>query len=741
MSYIDRIKVQGTEYDVLDRRVRLADGQDFDYGTLVQGGINNSNGYTTGAHLRRSETYWPVIEGPVNVVMQNGLTGYIRLYDSSRTMIDPGEGMPGSDTTNHVLVIAKNTTMTLTMKEYNPNTAYFRFYFSCGTEDNIGALVRENARIIPLQTVATSGEMQTLGDDVSDLKSAFGGLTLLQFTPGGCFSAENGEIIDISSPTVNDSWSYCVAECTEGEAFFVQSAGSSAMSAIYWLDQNSRVIWGNAKSQTSISTPVFAPPGAKKLIINRRMTELRPSYRGRIVGSTWTQILAARTPADWQIGYVSATTGNIYAGLPSGNSWYVLSTPIKFLSDVLVECDMPCRFPEYDSATGAYVKTPATASAPVRRKLSQGVTYRIQVLASKNGEASSRETAEEMLDHIWEHIRIHEYESSWIKFLPLTNVYIGDVQQRIYFNELARFNPHDGYFNVSVSGATHPEITYTDRYIQFDPTAKKDITLTIDYYVKDVLEATKTLTAHLNPTAIPAKKMLFIGDSYTANGGMIKWFADHNSNVILYGTRSTEIDGSTYHHEGRGGWTAGNYCTQASSSSVTNPFYNPTTQTFDFSYYIANEGSAFADVDIVNILLGRNNNFSIDSMTYLDTMVASIKAYNSNIMVVLMGANDLAANNSGAGKYLQNVHTSNRQAHAYNDAFYDHYKDSPDVVMCFPGLNLDNVYDFERREVDASIINTTPMTVYVDNAHPWKIPGLGKFGIALNGLLRNILNE
>lgn len=172
MSYIERIKVQGTEYDVLDRRVRLADGQDFDYGELKQGGINKENGYTTGSVLRRSETYWPVIEGPVNVVMQNGLTGYIRLYDANKTMIDPGEEMPGSNTTNHYIVIANNTTMTLTMKEYNPNTAYFRFYFSCGTEDNIGALVRENARIIPLQTVATSGDMQMLGDDVSDLKSA-----------------------------------------------------------------------------------------------------------------------------------------------------------------------------------------------------------------------------------------------------------------------------------------------------------------------------------------------------------------------------------------------------------------------------------------------------------------------------------------------------------------------------------------------------------------------------------------
>lgn len=172
MSYIDRINVQGTEYDVLDRRVRLADGQDFDYGTLVQGGINNTNGYTTGAVLRRSETYCPVIEGPVNIVMSNGLTGYIRLYDANKNMLDPDSTLSGADTTNHRLVIGNSATLTVTMKEYNPNTAYFRFYFSCGTEDNIGALVRENARIIPLQTVATSGDMQMLDDDVSDLKSA-----------------------------------------------------------------------------------------------------------------------------------------------------------------------------------------------------------------------------------------------------------------------------------------------------------------------------------------------------------------------------------------------------------------------------------------------------------------------------------------------------------------------------------------------------------------------------------------
>lgn len=106
---------------------------------------------------------------------------------------------------------------------------------------------------------------------------------------------------------------------------------------------------------------------------------------------------------------------------------------------------------------------------------------------------------------------------------------------------------------------------------------------------------------------------------------------------------------------------------------------------------------------------------------------------------MLMCDNNLAHDNSGAGAYLQNVHTANKQSHIYNAAFYERYKNRTDAVMCFANLNLDNVYDYETEQVDSSITNTIKVTRYVDNVHPWNIQGLGKFGIALNGLLRNIL--
>ena len=199
--------------------------------------------------------------------------------------------------------------------------------------------------------------------------------------------------------------------------------------------------------------------------------------------------------------------------------------------------------------------------------------------------------------------------SGIIRFLPITDVYITNVQQRIYFNELCR-GANDGYFVVSVTGATYPEVTYSDRYVQFNVTSTKNITVTISFKREGIIVASKQITVHCNISALPSKKYLFLGDSYTASGYIQKWFYDNNTgNVTLYGTQGT----APYLHEGRSGWSVNDYFS-ASRSGVTNPFYNPTSQTFDFSYYMSNNPS-FNDVNVVNILLGRNNGFSTSIIT------------------------------------------------------------------------------------------------------------------------------
>ena len=319
--------------------------------------------------------------------------------------------------------------------------------------------------------------------------------------------------------------------------------------------------------------------------------------------------------------------------------------------------------------------------------------------------------------------------SGIIRFLPLTDVYITNVQQRIYFNELCR-GANNGYFVVEASGATYPEITYSDRYIQFNVTSTKNITVTIKYKREGIQVASKQITVHCNISALPAKKYLFLGDSYTASGYIQKWLYDNNSGkVTLYGTQGT----APYLHEGRSGWRVNDYFS-ASKSGVTNPFYNPTSQTFDFGYYMTNNPS-FNDVEIVNVLLGRNNSFSTSIMTRMQQIIDSIHNYNADIIITVMVGSNVAADNSGTGKYMQNNQEFNLACFRYNQVVA-----YTNANIVYQNLNLDNVYDFATAQVDATYNNPTQMTVYTDNVHPSQY-GYEAFGIAYNGYMHNLLNS
>ena len=321
------------------------------------------------------------------------------------------------------------------------------------------------------------------------------------------------------------------------------------------------------------------------------------------------------------------------------------------------------------------------------------------------------------------------------EFLPISDVYVTNVQQRIYFNEICHVD-RDGVFLVTVTGKTYPEVTYCDRYIQFNCTTASDFTVSIVYNDLNMRAlASHTFTVHCVINTLPSKKYIFLGDSYTENGNMQKWFYDNNSsNVTLYGTKGT----APYLNEGRSGWSVVDYFS-ASKGGETNPFYNSSTQTFDFSYYMANAGSSFTDVDVVNVLLGRNDGFTSSLYPQIKKIADSIHAYNSNIIVTIMVANNVAVDNSGAGKYLQNSHRMNYKSFIYNRGIESYFEDDTNTVVVYQNLNLDNVYDFATTEVDASSLNEKQVTVYVDNVHP-DTPGYKSMGVAYNSRMHGLFN-
>ena len=137
--------------------------------------------------------------------------------------------------------------------------------------------------------------------------------------------------------------------------------------------------------------------------------------------------------------------------------------------------------------------------------------------------------------------------------------------------------------------------------------------------------------------------VLAIGDSTIDSdyltGGMLSYFNGKGKTLTLLGTLG---DGSeTNRNEGRSGWKASDYFTDKTYNGVVNPFYNPSTQTFDFAYYMTNQG--YTTPDFVILQLGINdmyNSYSTDGIIestygYIKGMVDSILAYNGNTKVLI----------------------------------------------------------------------------------------------------------
>ncbi|HBF15483.1 MAG TPA: hypothetical protein DDW30_07365 [Clostridiales bacterium] len=177
----------------------------------------------------------------------------------------------------------------------------------------------------------------------------------------------------------------------------------------------------------------------------------------------------------------------------------------------------------------------------------------------------------------------------------------------------------NGIFTLSAENAG----TYTLDVTLYRP-------MTVGILFLDTKQITVTVAAEKTPTG---KKGLLIGDSRIAPGvgipaSLPKELATLAPGVEWLGTQ-TNADGVKC--EGYGGWSAGNF---VSKKEGKNPFWNPTTERFDFAYYISNHPECRPDFVILN--LGANDGYSARSTEYLNAIVASIHAYDSNIAVLVL---------------------------------------------------------------------------------------------------------
>ena len=268
------------------------------------------------------------------------------------------------------------------------------------------------------------------------------------------------------------------------------------------------------------------------------------------------------------------------------------------------------------------------------------------------------------------------------------------------------------------------------------------------------------------------KRVLFIGDSITANGIYAReiktLFSEDGMKVNLLGTmgyggiyngldgnvynsdgqirvpnftfnangevlnangeivKDSSGDNMTFYHEGHGGWTAEDFCTLPNKSTgYVNAFYNPSSQAFDFSYYMSRTG--FNGVDYVFINLGINDIAKYDTPTeenintilgYYQQMIDSIHAYDTNVKIFI-GLCILPAEY----EYCEPSFKGQRQKTTrlyFHKALLSKYenKETDGFVVVPLGFVVDTLRDFPTEQRAISERDSTMIDFCTDIVHP-----------------------
>lgn len=215
----------------------------------------------------------------------------------------------------------------------------------------------------------------------------------------------------------------------------------------------------------------------------------------------------------------------------------------------------------------------------------------------------------------------------------------------VWFDNLVDGHDTDYVFEVNCSVGMQLERCYR---LVADEAGEYNLTIkAIDKHGASVTKTAKIIVAAADAGSGDTATLIVLGDSTTNNGIAIDKL---NTNFMTdaepmgIATLGTRGEGRNM-HEGRSGWTFRLYFESAGGDadpSVVNPFYNPTTQTFDAAYYFANSGVAVPEWFFVN--LGINDTFSyyddetletcIETLnTYCDQMITSLKAAASGIKI------------------------------------------------------------------------------------------------------------
>ena len=166
-------------------------------------------------------------------------------------------------------------------------------------------------------------------------------------------------------------------------------------------------------------------------------------------------------------------------------------------------------------------------------------------------------------------------------------------------------------------------------------------TLTCTVYDNNMVQVAQasTIVKIVDTTLATTKKLLCIGDSLSNKKA---WMPELNTltggKIQFVGSRPWTSGATTYGHEGRSGFTAGNYLTASTypfENEGVHPFWNPATSSFDYAYYKAQTG---VNPDAIQIFLGTNG-IALDPTTNagnIKTIVDKIRQADATIPIYVV---------------------------------------------------------------------------------------------------------
>ena len=252
--------------------------------------------------------------------------------------------------------------------------------------------------------------------------------------------------------------------------------------------------------------------------------------------------------------------------------------------------------------------------------------------------------------------------------VPINNEYI------IYIDNIIPFNKNDFYLKYNYNGnLAHFTFNELDNTIKLNSNEIVNENLTLTIYNRSGKEMSrKTCTIEFIDNNFENLTGLFIGDSTIAQQeiteNLLNIFNENNKTLTLLGTKTGTNPNN--HYEGYSGVTANQLVNNASFNGVTNPFYN--NGQFDFTYYMYNNN--YKNVDFVVIQLGINdvfdfssNDFNVNAnnsskfVDYINTIINSIKSFNSSIKIFV----DLIIPPNGNLETFNNVYKNTKMHWIY----------------------------------------------------------------------------